>query len=119
MNVPGDWKWHAALAGFALFTAFVLWLPEPPAQPAVTRAAPAPNPAATDSPAARPAPTPGEYDAMLHYWVQAGDTVAGIARLFNVSEENLRWANRLPEGGEFSRDEKIRLPPPDRGPVHP
>ena len=61
-------------------------------------------------PSGRPDPTPDETDAMLYYTVQDDDTVAGIARLFVVSEEDLRWANHIPEGGEVNAGEKIRVP---------
>lgn len=49
---------------------------------------------------------------MLQYTVQDGDTVYGIARLFVISEEDLRWANRIPEGGEFAPGDSIWIPVP-------
>ena len=47
---------------------------------------------------------------MLRYTVQEGDTVAGIARLFVISEDGLRRANRIPEGGEFNPGDNIWIP---------
>ena len=49
---------------------------------------------------------------MLQYTVQDDDTVAKIARLFVIAEEDLRWANRIPEGGEFASGDKIWIPVP-------
>jgi len=109
MRLLADWKWYAALVVFALFTVLVVWLPRPQAAPAVATASPSPNGAA-DMPSGRPDPTPDETDAMLYYTVQDDDTVAKIARLFVVSETDLRWANHIPEGGEFAPGDKIRIP---------
>ena len=112
MKLLADWKWYAALAVFALFTALVVWLPGPRTKPAATvMAPPSPN-GATDMPSDRPDPTPDETDAMLYYTVQDNDTVASIARLFVTSEEELRWANHIPEGGEFAPGDKIWVPAP-------
>ena len=72
--------------------------------------------AANNLPAAwdvyRPDPTPAELDAMLRYTVQEDDTVASLARLFGVSEDDLRWANHFPEGGEFAPGDSIWIPVP-------
>ena len=104
-----DWKWYAALAVFMLFTALVVWLPRPQAAPAAATPPPSTNDT-TDMSSGRPDPTPDETDAMLYYTVQDDDTVAKIARLFVVSETDLRWANHIPEGGEFASGDKIRIP---------
>ena len=109
MKLLADWKWYAALAVFVIFTALVVWLPRPQAAPAVVPTPASPNGAA-DMPSGRPDPTPDETDAMLYYTVQDNDTVASIARLFVTSEEELRWANHIPEGGEFAPGDKIRIP---------
>ena len=58
----------------------------------------------------RPEPTADERESMLQYTVQDDDTVAKIARLFVTSEEELRWANHIPEGGEFAPGDKIWVP---------
>ena len=109
MKLSADWNWYAALAVFVLFTTLVVWLPRPQAAPAVATASPSPNGGA-DMPSGRPDPTPDETDAMLYYTVQDDDTVAKIARLFVTSEDELRWANHIPEGGEFASGDKIRIP---------
>ena len=49
---------------------------------------------------------------MLQYTVQDGDTVESIARLFVILEEDLRWANRIPEGGEVAPGDSIWIPVP-------
>ena len=109
MRFLGDWKWYAALAVFALFTVLVVWLPRPQVAPAA--ATPPPSPiGAADMPSGRPGPTSDETDAMLYYTVQDDDTVYSIARLFVVAEDDLRWANHIPEGGEFASGDKIRIP---------
>ena len=110
MNILGDWKWYAALAVFALFTALVVWLPAPQAKPAAASAVAAPMASPTDLSSNRPTPTPDELEGMLQYTVQDDDTAAKIARLFVTSEEELRWANHIPEGGEFAPGDKIRIP---------
>ena len=111
MRMLGDWKWYAALTVFVLFTALVVWLPRPQAKHA---AVPAPHsPSSTDNMSpGRPEPTADEREHMLQYTVQDDDTVAKIARLFVISEEDLRWANHIPEGGEFSPGDKIWVPAP-------
>ena len=111
MRLPGDWKWYVALAVFVLFTALVVWLPRPQAAPVAATAHPLPS-SATDMSPARPEPTAVERENMLQYTVQDDDTVAKIARLFVTSEEDLRWANHIPEGGEFAPGDKIWVPAP-------
>ena len=109
MKLLADWKWYAALAVFVLFTALVVWLPIPHTAPA--SATPPPSPKGTvDMPSGRPEPTADDRENMLQYTVQDDDTVAKIARLFVTSEEELRWANHIPEGGEFAPGDKIRIP---------
>lgn len=112
MNILGDWKWYAALTVFVLFMALVVWLPGPQAESAAVNAVATPTASPADLTPVRPPPTPAEHDAMLQYSVQEGDTVAGIARLFRVTEENLRWANHIPDGGGFDPGDKIWLPAP-------
>ena len=107
----GDWKWYAALAVFVLFTALVVWLPEPQVPPAATAKPPSPSSTA-DMPPGRPEPTADERENMLQYTVQDGDTVESIARLFVIAEEDLRWANNVSEGGEFASGDKIWIPVP-------
>ena len=111
MRILADWKWYAALAVFVLFTALVVWLPRPHTAPATAMAPPSPNDTA-DMSSGRPEPTADERKNMLQYMVQDDDTVAKIARLFVTSEEELRWANRIPEGGEFAPGDKIWVPAP-------
>ena len=112
MRFLGDWKWYAALAVFVLFTALIVWLPGPQTKPAATVTAPPSPSSAAEMPSARPEPTADERENMLQYTVQDGDTVAGIARLFVTSEEDLRWANRISEGGEFAPGDSIWIPVP-------
>ena len=109
MKLLPDWKWYAALAVFALFTALVVWLPRPQAAPAVVPTPASPNGTA-GLPTGRPEPTADERERMLYYKVQNDDTVASIARLFVIEEEDLRWANRISEEGEFAPGDKIRIP---------
>ena len=111
MKLLGDWKWYAALVVFVLFTALVAWLPRPRAEPAAATPPPSPNGTA-DMSSARPEPTDDKRENMLQYTVQDDDTVAKIARLFVTSEEELRWANHIPEGGEFAPGDKIWVPAP-------
>ena len=111
MKLLEDWKWYAALVVFVLFTALIVWLPRPQAAPAVATAIPSPT-GATEMPPGRPEPTADEQESMLQYTVQDDDTVAKIARLFVTSEEELRRANRIPEGGEFAPGDKILVPAP-------
>ena len=111
MSLFSDWKWYAALGVFVLFTALVVWLPRPQAAPAAATPPPSPNGTA-DMPSGRPEPTDDERENMLQYTVQDDDTVAKIARLFVTSEEELRWANRITEGGEFAPGDKIWVPAP-------
>ena len=115
MKLFGDWKWNAALAIFALFTVLVICWPRPgtshlenPAPPAAAE----PHDAPADMSSGRPEPTADEQENMLRYTVQDDDTVAKIARLFVTSEEELRWANRIPEGGEFAPGDSIWIPVP-------
>ena len=63
-------------------------------------------------PSGRPEPTADDQENMLQYTVQDGDTVESIARLFVVSEQDLRWANHLPEDGEVVAGDRIRVPAP-------
>ena len=111
MRLLGDWKWNAALAVFVLFTALVVWLTRPQAAPAAAPTPPSPNDT-TDMPPGRPEPTAVERESMLRYTVQDDDTVYSIARLFVVSEEDLRWANQISEGGEFTPGDSIWIPVP-------
>ena len=111
MRLHGDWKWYAALAVFVLFTALVVWLPRPQAAPAAATAAPAPSSTA-DTPPGRPDPSADERERMLQYTVQDDDTVAKIALLFVIAEEDLRWANNISEGGEFAPGDSIWIPVP-------
>lgn len=111
MRLFSDWKWYAALVVFVLFTALVVWLPRPQAAPATATPPPSTNGTA-DMSSGRPEPTDDERENMLQYTVQDDDTVAKIARLFVTSEEELRWANHIPEGGEFAPGDKIWVPAP-------
>ena len=112
MSILRDWKWYAALTVFVLFTALVVWLPGPQTKPATVSAAAMPSTSPTDPSSNRPAPTPDELEGMLYYTVQDDDTVFSIARLFVVSEQDLRWANHLPEDGEVVAGDRIRVPAP-------
>ena len=112
MNILRDWKWYAAMAVFVLFTALVVWLPGPQAKPAAASAVATPTASPADLSSNRHAPTPDELEGMLYYTVQDDDTVFSIARLFVVSEEDIRWANRMPEGGEAVAGDRIRVPAP-------
>ena len=112
MRFLGDWKWNAALAVFALFTALVVWLPGPQTKPAATVTAPLSPNVAADMSSGRPKPTADERESMLQYTVQDDDTVAKIAHLFVISEEDLRWANNISEGGEFAPGDGIWIPVP-------
>ena len=111
MRLLGDWKWYAALAALALFTALVVWLPLPHTAPASATPPPSPNGTA-NMPSGRPEPTADERENMLQYTVQGGDTVESIARLFVIAEEEMRWANNVSEGGEFASGDKIWIPVP-------
>ena len=111
MRLLADWKWYAALAVFALFTALVVWLPLPHTAPASATVTPSPNGTA-DISSDRPEPTADERESMLQYTVQDDDTVYSIARLFVISEEDLRWANNISEGGEFAPGDSIWIPVP-------
>lgn len=112
MNILSDWKWYAALAVFAVFTALVIWMPGPQAKPAAVNAVAAPPASPAELTPGRPEPTADELEDMLHYMVQEGDTIASIARLFVIPEEDLRWANHMPEDGEVIPGAKIRVPAP-------
>ena len=115
MKFRGDWKWYTALTAFALFTAFVVVWPVPALTPANAHAAPVATEAHVAPaimPPARLDPTPAEYDAMLEYVVQEGDTAAGIARLFVVSEDELRRVNQISDGGDFAHGVRIWIPTP-------
>ena len=112
MRLFGDWKWYGALAVFALFTAFVICLPGPQAKSVTPVAPPAPVASQAELPAGRPEPTADERETMLQYTVQDDDTVAKIAHLFVVSEETLKWANRIPEDRDFTPGDKILIPSP-------
>ena len=112
MNILRDWKWHAALGVFVVFTALVIWMPGPQAKPAAVSAVATPTASPIDLTPVRPAPTPDERESMLRYMVQDGDTVFSIARLFVVPEEKIRWANRISEDGEFAPGDKILVPAP-------
>lgn len=112
MNILGDWKWYAALGVFVLFTALVVWLPGPQAKPAAVSAVATPASSPADLTPGRPEPTADERERMLQYTVQDDDTVAKIARLFVTSEEELRWANRIAEGEDFTPGDKILVPAP-------
>ena len=112
MNILRDWKWYAALAVFVVFAALVIWLPGPQAMPAAANTVATPPASPADPSSNRPAPTPDELESMLYYTVQDDDTVFSIARLFVVSEENLRWANGIPDGGDVVAGDKIRVPAP-------
>ena len=109
MKLLEDWKWHAALAVFVLFTALIVRLPRPQAAPVAVMALPS-LPGAADMPIARPEPTADERENMLQYTVQDDDTVFSIARLFVIEEADLRWANHISEGGEFAPGDKIWVP---------
>ena len=112
MRLLGDWKWRAALAAFLFLTALVVWLPRHQAKPADVVATP-PSPTSTaDMPSGRPDPSAEERESMLQYTVQDNDTVYSIARLFVISEEDLRWANHISGGGEFNPGDKIWVPAP-------
>jgi hypothetical protein len=96
MKLLHDWKWKAALAVFALFTALVVFWPLPEKKPAPTPApAPPPSPdgpAAEIQPLVWPPPASGGQD-LLRYTVQEGDTWQEIARLFVVLRGDLLEAN--------------------------
>ena len=112
MNILRDWKWYGALTVFALFTALVVWLPAPQAKPAAVNTVASPTASPADLSPVGPGPTPDELESMLYYTVQDDDTVFSIARLFVVSEQDLRWANHLPEDGEVVAGDRIRVPAP-------
>ena len=112
MNILRDGKGYAALAIFVVFTALVVCQPGPQAKPVAVSAVAAPTASPADLTTERPAPTPDERENMLQYTVQDDDTVAKIARLFVTSEEELRWANHIHEGGEFAPGDKILVPAP-------
>ena len=112
MNILVDWKWYAALAVFALFTALVVWLPAPQAKPAAVSTVATPSASPADLSSTRPAPTPDELEGMLHYTAQDDDTVFSIARLFIVPEEKIRWANQVSEDGELVPGDMILVPAP-------
>ena len=119
MKPFGGWKWNAVLAVFGAFTTLVVCWPRPSTRAGATIAQPAPTDfSATMPPSVRPDPTPAERDDMLQYTVQAGDTMAEIARLFVVSEEEIRRANHIPEDRDFTPGDKILIPsPPDPTPA--
>ena len=110
MRIPDDWKWYAALAVFVLFTAIVVYLPRPHAKSMDISAPPASSASPATSTPVRPDPTPAEHDDMLQYTVQEGDTAAGIAGLFVVSEDELRRVNHIPDGNDFTHGDKIWIP---------
>ena len=110
MRLIRDWKWYAALAVFSLFTAYIVCLPRPTSRSVDTSAPPTPNVVPAVLPLARPDPTPAEYDAMLRYTVQEGDTATSIARLFAISEEDLRWANHVSDGSDLAVGVMIWIP---------
>ena len=110
MDILGDWKWYGALAVFALFTALVVWLPGQQANPAAVNTVATSPASPTDLSSSRPAPSPDELEGMLYYTVQDDDTVSSIARLFVIAEEEIRWANRIPEGGDFTPGDRIWIP---------
>ena len=110
MSILRDWKWYGALAVFALFTAFVICLPGPQAKSVTSVAPPAPVASQAELPPGRPEPTPAEIDDMLQYTVQEGDTAAGIARLFVVSEDALRRANQIPDDDDLTPGRMIWIP---------
>jgi len=46
------------------------------------------------------------------YTVKAGDTLAGIAHTYGVSEDTIRWANRIPAGRDTLRvGQELDIPP--------
>ncbi len=94
------------MAGWAAAAGFVAFGPGPRAPTSAPPTVPA---AAADAP---PVPAPIPWDDMVEYAVQPEDTVAGIARLFAVPEDELRRVNHLPPGGEFRRAQRISIPPP-------
>ena len=104
MRLLGDLKWNAALAVFALFTALFVWLPEPQAKSTNSTLA------AIRGGTARPAPASDDREMKYFYRVQDGDTVASLAHLFAISEDDLRRANRIPEGGEPAVGKNLRIP---------
>jgi hypothetical protein len=103
MKLLRDWKWKATLAVFVLFTALVIWLPGPQDEPPPV-ATPAPDVQASPAPAATTPPM------KYYYRVKEGDTVASLARLFVIAEEDLRRANRIPDGGELVVGKNLRIP---------
>lgn len=111
MKLLQNWKWYAALALFALFTAVVVLWPVPDPTPAVTLS-PAPNEPDADLPSDEPSrPPPAGYEDMLEYVVQEGDTWEGIARLFVIRKETIQRVNHEDGLNEPSPGERIWIPP--------
>ncbi len=69
------------------------------------------TPAATPTPAAdsTPTPEPVATRALIQYTVQGGDTIGSIATQFNVTEQQLREWNNLPNDDIFA-GQILRVP---------
>lgn len=52
-------------------------------------------------------------DDIVTYTVKRGDSVAGVAKKFNITTQTLRWANDLSEQDALSRGDELTIPPVD------
>jgi hypothetical protein len=115
MNILGDWKWNAALGVFVLFTAVVvLWPvtdPNPLADHAVAHSPSLNEPDDGLPSSGLPDPPPDDYDEMLQYTIQEGDTWDGIAHLFVVRLEDILRVNRQNDQDEPDPGRMIWIPP--------
>jgi membrane peptidoglycan carboxypeptidase len=84
--------------------------PKPPVFPPRTPD-PTPTPVPTPAPET-PVPTPSPVPTAFEYTVQEGDTVASIAKKFNVRERDIRFINDLKPNEEPSPGDVLTIPPP-------
>jgi len=57
-------------------------------------------------------------DQVIEYTVKSGDTLSGIARTFDVSEESIQWANDLKGKNPVLKPDQTLQIPPVTGVVH-
>ncbi len=103
----------AALAGIGVFIAPIVAneFPGRNIDPWSVSSAPSVLASATEEDATETIVSDRIREKIIEYTVAAGDTISSIAQKFNVSEDTIRWQNKLDKKGTIKVGQKLEILP--------
>jgi len=103
----------AALAGVGVFMAPVVAneFPGRNIDPWSVSSAPSVLAAATEEAATETVVSDRIREKIIEYTVASGDTISSIAQKFNISEDTIRWQNKLDKKGTIKVGQKLEILP--------